>query len=466
MSEIPAIASRPRTFHHPIHHSQFAKQDKESQNIPAYVKHCIIEESPARLQFYEPQKVFIRTDQRLASKDFRQIAFEKSSRREDVYKRGFCSDPKEVYKPLGEPQLDSETLLYSSLKISPAQKRTANHKVTDDANPGNASNIDVKLKIGTPQRNPNGFSILKSKLSQSKARLNAVRFGIPFMDICDIDTLSRIPRFDNERQIVRCDGSEFSIDWSNLKIDTDKQTYYMNLYEASKAKQKDVKDKKKEVDQTSDSLRATTTSSTKGVRVGLPYIASPTKMDTKELEGALDVHPNPHLPISKHSFFESRNQFYNIKHRLNQILQDDLNRMDYDRKTSFERKFLKFQIRKNAMFGDDIAKMRKSADAQKRKEKQKILENHPWYFDLINKIVAVNGKKPAYSAEEMLISRIRGIIEDHIPFTKGTFVHLLKVVPASDLNKDDVQRIIRFVKQREGISERDYVEAMDLAMRQ
>jgi hypothetical protein len=38
----------------------------------------------------------------------------------------------------------------------------------------------------------------------------------------------------------------------------------------------------------------------------------------------------------------------------------------------------------------------------------------------------------------------------------------MKLIPASEFMKDEIQRIIRFVKQHEAISEREYLDALDM----
>jgi hypothetical protein len=55
------------------------------------------------------------------------------------------------------------------------------------------------------------------------------------------------------------------------------------------------------------------------------------------------------------------------------------------------------------------------------------------------------------------------MIEDQVQFTKKVFVNFMKILPTREFQKDEVQRIIRFVKQHENITERDFVESVELA---
>jgi hypothetical protein len=54
-------------------------------------------------------------------------------------------------------------------------------------------------------------------------------------------------------------------------------------------------------------------------------------------------------------------------------------------------------------------------------------------------------------------------IEDKTAFTQAYLINLMKMIPPSAFRRDDVQRILRFVKQHEGIPERDYLEAVEMA---
>jgi hypothetical protein len=55
------------------------------------------------------------------------------------------------------------------------------------------------------------------------------------------------------------------------------------------------------------------------------------------------------------------------------------------------------------------------------------------------------------------------LVEDQARFTKQVFFNLIRLLPTRDFHQDEVQRIIRFVKAHEGISERDYLECLELA---
>lgn len=53
------------------------------------------------------------------------------------------------------------------------------------------------------------------------------------------------------------------------------------------------------------------------------------------------------------------------------------------------------------------------------------------------------------------------LIEDQVAFKKQVFITLMKVVSTQDFLTDEIQRIIRFVKQHESITEREYLDAIE-----
>ncbi|KAJ3107332.1 hypothetical protein HDU96_007930 [Phlyctochytrium bullatum] len=107
------------------------------------------------------------------------------------------------------------------------------------------------------------------------------------------------------------------------------------------------------------------------------------------------------------NFFSVRDQFYEQRQRLTQILNEDLDRLDYDRKAEFMRKFRAFHVGKDAAFVDDIAIMRHKAAIQRKAEKTRILRQHPWYFELLNKVQTSSVNGHLKEMEQLLLDRIR-----------------------------------------------------------
>ncbi|KAJ2994652.1 hypothetical protein HDV02_001391 [Globomyces sp. JEL0801] len=113
---------------------------------------------------------------------------------------------------------------------------------------------------------------------------------------------------------------------------------------------------------------------------------------------------------------------------------------------------------------DDLTTMRCKANEERRNNRKHLIDSHPWYNELINKVVVLNGvQREVTPHESVILEHLRGLIEDQVRFTKHTFLHLIRLLPTRDFLKDEVQRIIRFVKSHETITERDYLEIVEQA---
>ncbi|KAJ3143771.1 hypothetical protein HK101_003105, partial [Irineochytrium annulatum] len=227
----PAVALRqggPRAHFgiHALHHQLFSRQDKQDAALPPHSRQLIIEGSPARFNHYEPEKVLVRTDQRFSAPDAKQVAAEKFRRRLEVLKGGNCSDAKEPYRPLGDPIIDTDALIYTCLKIDPsAFQRGPHNRVQEEASKANEVKAGTrKYRLGNPPKDGNGFQTIKEKLALSKRRIRSVKFGIPFTHLCDDHD-----KEDTSSKLVHVGPEVENVDWDHLRIDLDRQSHYQNL---------------------------------------------------------------------------------------------------------------------------------------------------------------------------------------------------------------------------------------------
>ncbi|KAJ3158281.1 hypothetical protein HDU86_002990 [Geranomyces michiganensis] len=462
--------------------------DREN-GISLQAKQAIIETSPARLSNYDPRDVA------------------------DVFKCGFCSDAKDFYKPLGakerydpafktfgmsrmhadkvlppgDPVLDSETLVLGTLRIDPnSVQSSADAKIAEENNELSEVKLSARRPLAdTSPRHNNGFEHIKEKLAKSKGRMDAVKFGIPFTQTID-DSAWR-HRVDAKNGKSDSQLQEGQVDWHRLKVDTDKQAYFQNVLErelpgfiaqkrrkAPKTSQQSLQERSTErwgtlVDKRPRSGRlATPVQATdkeaESRSVSNSSLASASKgLTPKAMELALNIHRDDRINLATDQYYTTREHFYEQRRRLTQVLLDDLNRLDFERKAQFVRKYRNFHIGKNNMFSEDIKAMRKRSERQRAAEKNQLLQQHPWYTELVTKVVLSGAKKHASEYEELLLSRVKCVIEDNLPFTQNTFVQLMKVLPAHEFMKDDIQRIIRFVKAHGNVTEREFLEAVELA---
>ncbi|KAH6568236.1 hypothetical protein BASA83_002112 [Batrachochytrium salamandrivorans] len=482
------------TMHSILQHGQFGyKEDRlDLTNIPHFFKNIIVEQSAAKLKDYDPVKVCSRSDFKYSALDPKLLAVEKKKRVEDVYRCGFCSDPKELYRPLGEPILDTELLLYTRLDIDSTATYKKGNQRSDDFKDEPIYRIGTKNQLkftDAPKRHTNGFRYIKEQVAKSNFAVNSVKFGVPFTSICDADT--RIHTYDIQEAAPELRSST-KVDWDNLEIDLDRKGYFGNLlarHERSisapntNCANQGEKYTVKPQDDTTE-LQSNSGKKTRHVLLSFyepdaslissPYHPTDTQiqkplhinMTQKQIESALDIKASNQTASTAEKFFTTRDHFYEQRQRLTHLLQDDLHRLEMERKTSFEKKVNAFELSKesNGQCIDDINLMRKKAIEAKRKEKMDIIAAHPWYNELIKKVVVMNGvRREVTQYESVLLSRLKRLVADKISFNKMVFVQLMKVIPTNEFIKDDIQRIIRFVKQHETTTERDYLEAVEMA---
>ncbi|KAJ1548410.1 hypothetical protein HK405_003305 [Cladochytrium tenue] len=622
---------------------------------------------------------------------------DKQRRREAVMRCGFCSDPKEMYRPLGDPIVDSKQLILNTLCVdrhSAASDRTGDDD-NDDASVGDDDrSVDgysdggatgaagrsrrrsgageegkdeeespaaaaarakrrAAARASAASRHHNdGFVLIKGKLAASRRRLHAVKFGVPLLqaaaDAADAPDAAATLSGGGVRLGVLEGGPasapavtaasrgfgttaatwatrrrpstvpvgasaggtrEGDVDWTNLRIDEDRRAYYSNLLEKHRAATAAAERRKSAVAPGGDDgarrgsqVPGGSHSGMSGARRERMSGLSPARMSGvagseggasatalkrytgRQLEDALGVPHRDGLKEMTERFFLTRDGMREQRQRLNQLLSEDLARLDRHRRTELVCKFRAFRddgedgggrggtdgsgghpskdgvatsataaaaVRRRRE--DGISAMRRRAAAWRRAERARTVAAHPWYRELEEKVVSAGGggvggggagggvvsiggehgatsgggrasragtvdgsmaaaaaaatavataaaastavvaargkvaKKrragkvsaaaaaavttaPAFGwgtvrdVEELLLDRIRRRIEDGDGrFTQSALIGLLRLVPREEFMREEVQRIMRFVRLREGIDEREYLEAVELA---
>jgi hypothetical protein len=168
-------------------------------------------------------------------------------------------------------------------------------------------------------------------------------------------------------------------------------------------------------------------------------------------------------------------------------LSDDLRRLEQNREQTFRIKFKAFD---ESQFGfvDGVKNMRKASQKEMSGIQSDRVDTHPWFGELLNRIEMSSAGKEASSirkrrggrtktrsqCETLLLERIRMFVEDGLEFTQVVFLSLLKVcvsiisnclvIPTHEWARDEIQRIIRFLKQKVvGLNERDYITCVETA---
>lgn len=152
---------------------------------------------------------------------------------------------------------------------------------------------------------------------------------------------SRAPRSSNSK------SEEPDFDWKNLRIDTEKQSYYQGMIERrSRTAPARVSNSRMNGSQSSRQIRTSlntsqngkpkdaNTGTTKSVKLDVNDFG-----DAKMMEQALQITKSEKNANSTRSFLKSREKCYEQRFRLTNLLAEDLIRMDDDRKDKFKRKF-------------------------------------------------------------------------------------------------------------------------------
>ncbi|KAL3896956.1 MAG: hypothetical protein SGCHY_003744 [Lobulomycetales sp.] len=410
---------------------------------------------------------------------------EMEERKKKVLLCGFCSDPREPYKTLGNLFLEPDALLFHTLQLpSRSEERKGWRRKEEQKFKGEQDVTSGNTRIGGSGRHVasgNGFPLIQERIKKGKVSLATVKSGASFLKVMNREKQST--RRVNTAPAKSSSGplSESDIDWKNLKIDSERQIYYQGLVERrAKAagtlfpgiealpSRDDIKDTVTDGHTNEKSLTAGEFSLEGSGENTIPFDGKlPVDSfhgENAAMEAALRISRSDKGHNSTRSFLKSREKCYEQRLRLTNLLEEDLVRKQHDRKEAFARKFKSLTIDHSGRFVDDLKNMRVEARKEQRQTNALIISRHPWFNELINKVVMTGGvrRTPSYY-ENMLIERIRGVIVDGIPFDQSTFVRLLKVLPTTEFNIDEIQRIIRYVKHHISLSERDYVEAVELS---
>lgn len=101
--------------------------------------------------------------------------------------------------------------------------------------------------------------------------------------------------------------------------------------------------------------------------------------------------------------------------------------------------------------------MRDLSSAERAKRAKELVDSHPWFNELINKVVILNGvQRDVTISESIILNQIQRMVEDETRFTKSAFNQIIRLLPTREFMKDEIQRIVRFVKSHETISERGF----------
>ncbi|KAI9137925.1 hypothetical protein BKA69DRAFT_838647 [Paraphysoderma sedebokerense] len=266
INHTPTSANHSKRNNLTIHSSQLSKNFEKEHLLSNSIKSAILEygRSIKEAEYKGERsngnlKVLGRSDVVMVTRDGMSVSAEKSKRLEESLKRGFASDYKEPYKPLGHPILDSNELILQSFNIAHSEQTpdTQNSLISDsqhtsvksvkgirsggnkfpkmDYSGNSRSNSTVVLSDPTPpnkaettpekeiNRNLNpddGFELIRSRLNLSKMKLHAVKYGASFWEVDERTEKEKgktevpnPPKKSAERNEMKNDGAK----WNNTR---------------------------------------------------------------------------------------------------------------------------------------------------------------------------------------------------------------------------------------------------------
>ncbi|KAJ1501688.1 hypothetical protein HMI55_003269 [Coelomomyces lativittatus] len=158
-----------------------------------------------------------------------------------------------------------------------------------------------------------------------------------------------------------------------------------------------------------------------------------------------------------------RMNFNKEKHRLSGTFKSQLLQVERERPALIYEKFRVFQIGVNGICSSDLERMRVNAKRRRRQERHRLLDIHPWYKEMVKITSNHPLKKTLSEGERALLYQVGVRIGDKVPFTKHEFVDILKSVPTSEYMKEEVQKLIKFLKLQIGLTELEYLDAIELS---
>ncbi|ORZ30025.1 hypothetical protein BCR44DRAFT_1446618, partial [Catenaria anguillulae PL171] len=163
--------------------------------------------------------------------------------------------------------------------------------------------------------------------------------------------------------------------------------------------------------------------------------------------------------------------------KLCQELEEDLERSERQRRSVILHKYRAFEVGSNGIATSDLDRMRHQATTQRVALRKQTLANHPWFNELLRIVLgggsssssgqqtantaSSQNRKQLSEAERLLLVRVRGLLGDGVELTKAELVRLLKLVPPQTMTNDSVQRVLKFLQGKVGMTEIEYLHALE-----
>lgn len=91
-----------------------------------------------------------------------------------------------------------------------------------------------------PKSHSNGYKYIKEKLVKSKTRINSVKFGVPFTQVCHDDSREHVYDRVEQPPEASCTCTINKVNWAHLHIDPDRELFNKGLFNRFEASQKGI----------------------------------------------------------------------------------------------------------------------------------------------------------------------------------------------------------------------------------
>lgn len=113
------------------------------------------------------------------------------------------------------------------------------------------------------------------------------------------------------------------------------------------------------------------------------------------------------------------------------------------------------------MYSSDLEQMRNVARKKLLEKRRRQLRRHAWYHEML-RVATCNGLRQRITdCERRLIDQVRVLIGDVGDVERTEFPGLLREIPGAEFQREEVQRLIKFLKTSLQVSELEYLDALE-----
>lgn len=171
--------------------------------------------------------------------------------------------------------------------------------------------------------------------------------------------------------------------------------------------------------------------------------------------------PQREEEVEQDKLFAMKNGFQTLKKKMHEQLKQQIQRMENQQQQQIKNKQSLLCIELNKNCTTQIDKLRQKAKKKLYLQQQQALETHPWFNDFL-KVLRLNGLRQIITKTETeILEFIKIQICDLGSVQKSDFELILALVPEQEFQKEEIQRIVKFLRNQLHVSELDFIEVLE-----